>query len=66
MLLSRGTPLRLRSGITVVILERASKNGWNCVVVFGNTVYPRGGYDIFVFDEDLREASEVDWPASSC
>jgi hypothetical protein len=59
--LHRGKVFRLRQGVVVALLERASQNGWDCMVIGGtNKTYPPGGYDIFVFDNDLKEAEEVE------
>ena len=62
-ILRRGTVLRLDRGevyLVVVLLERASQNGWNCMVVGGTSeTYTPGGWDIFVFDQDLQSAEEV-------
>ena len=58
-ILHRGKLLRTETGLVVALLERASKNGWNCMVVKGIEHYPVGGYDVFVFDEDLKQADEI-------
>jgi hypothetical protein len=44
-----------RTGLVMVPYEM-TRGGWNCVVVVGNETYPRGGYDLFVSDEEIRRA----------
>ena len=44
-----------RTGLVMVPYKRV-RGGWNCVVVVGNETYPRGGYDLFVSDEEIRRA----------
>ena len=46
-----------RTGLVMVPYEQR-RGGWNCVVVVGNETYPRGGYDLFVSDEEIRRAPE--------
>ena len=54
----KGLVLRFpRTGLVMVPYEMA-RSGWNCVVVVGNGAYPRGGYDLFVSDEEIKRAPE--------
>ncbi|MHB1973805.1 MAG: hypothetical protein ACYCR4_05885 [Acidimicrobiales bacterium] len=46
-----------RTGLVMVPYAQV-RSGWNCVVVIGNETYPRGGYDLFVSDEEIRRAPE--------
>ena len=58
MILRRGVVVDLANGITVVVLDRVSKGGWNCLAIATparlNHHYLQ---DIFVFDEDLKTGS---------
>jgi hypothetical protein len=56
-MLVRGLLLRLASDMVVVVLERVSRHGWNCLCIKGPLPY--AGQDIFVFDEDLKKADLV-------
>ncbi|MCU1492085.1 MAG: hypothetical protein JWM85_3490 [Acidimicrobiaceae bacterium] len=52
----KGLVLRLpRTGLVVVPVQELHR-GWNCVVVIGNETYRRGGYDIYVSNNELRRA----------
>lgn len=55
----KGRLLKLPRTGFVVAPYKQSDGGWLCVVVSGDATYPRGGYDIFVFDDDLTAATEV-------
>lgn len=33
---------------------------WNCVVVRGNQTYPRGGYELLVFKDEIETATILD------
>ncbi len=46
-----------RTGLVMVPYVMV-RGGWNCVVVVGNETHPRGGYDLFVSDEEIRRAPE--------
>jgi hypothetical protein len=55
---AQGRILRLKTGLVVVPFTL--HNGyWDVVIVEGNDTYPRGGYHICVFDEDLLAAEEL-------
>lgn len=59
-ILTRGTVIDIGEQKVVVLLERASKNGWNCLCISahsGSVYYYRE--DIFVFDEDLRDGKII-------
>jgi hypothetical protein len=58
---AKGRLLRLRSGIVVVPFKQQT-GSWDAVVVKGNKTYPRGGYNIVVFDQDLLIAEELEVP----
>ena len=61
MILQRGAVVRLFNGTIVVLLERSSKLGWNCLAIATPkkfSYYYR--QDIFVFDEDLKNGSILD------
>jgi hypothetical protein len=55
---AKGRLLRLRSGIVVVPFKQQT-GSWDAVVVQGSKMYPRGGYNIVVFDQDLLIAEEL-------
>ena len=61
MILQRGAVVRLFNGTIVVLLERSSKLGWNCLAIAtpkkSNCYYRQ---DIFVFDEDLKNGITLD------
>ena len=44
-----------RTGL-VMVPHKMTRGGWKCVVVVGNETYPRGGYDLFVSDEEIKRA----------
>ena len=48
-----------RTGLVMVPYEQV-RGGWSCVVVVGNETYPRGGYDLFVSDDEIRRATALD------
>ena len=49
----------------VVVLNRASVNGWDCLCIASDK--PQYIYtDIFVFDEELRAAESVQEYCSAC
>ncbi len=56
--LKRGTTIRHKhknspTFCTLVLLDQRP-HGWNCVVIEStHPSYPVGGYDLFIFDEDL-------------
>jgi hypothetical protein len=55
---AKGRILRTKNSHVVVPFQM-HKGYWDCVVVQGDEVYPRGGYNICVFDEDLLAAEEL-------
>jgi hypothetical protein len=55
---AQGRILRLVHGITVVPY-RSHGGWWDCVVVNGNEVYPRGGHHLYIPEADLLTAEEI-------
>jgi len=58
----KGRVLEIRPGLTVVPYEQ-TRGGWYAVVAESddtepNRAYPRGGYNILVFDDDVERARE--------
>ncbi len=54
----KGHILRLKTNHIVVPFE-AKNDGWYCIVVKGEGAYPVGGYNIFVFHNQLLEAERI-------
>lgn len=50
-----------RTGM-VMVPYRMTREGWNCVVVHGNDMYPRGGHDLLVMDYEIETAIELETP----
>lgn len=45
----------------VVCPFQMTKDGdWNCVVVRGNQTYPRGGYELLIFRQEIETATILD------
>lgn len=62
-ILHGGKVFKINGRLIVCLVERSSKNGWDCTCL--KDCNPRG-YDysfqmIFVFDEDLKEAEPVEF-----
>ena len=54
--MNRGQILFLqKSGLYVVPFDNKG-NGYTCVVIKGNKIYPVGGYHIFVHNSEIDEA----------
>jgi len=59
----RGDVYRLDSNVVVCVEEQpnSQRPGVNCMVIGGtNSVYPKGGCDIFVFFTALHEAEKIE------
>lgn len=57
-MLKRGVCIRLQSATVVVLLRRASRNGWDCLCLHSLQDFYKY-QDVFVFDEDLKNGEEV-------
>lgn len=47
-----------RTGLTLVP-HTQHVGGWDCVVVDGNETYPRGGYDLFIPDNEIKRGIQA-------
>lgn len=61
---AKGRVLALREGLIVCPYEQ-TRHGWYAVVVKATTAsdlayYPRGGYNIFVSDDEIEKAREIE------
>lgn len=58
---AKGRLLYLPRTEMVVCPFQMTKDGdWNCVVVRGNQTYPRGGYEILIFKDEIETATIID------
>lgn len=60
-IITRGTVVKLPTQLVVVMLERASSYGWNCLCISAHPTSPYYRQDIFVFEEDLKEGTIVEY-----
>ena len=58
-ILTRGTVIDIGNQKVVVLLERSSKLGWDCICISAvpSSIYYR--QTIFVFDEDLKNGKII-------
>lgn len=58
---AKGRLLYLPRTEMVVCPFQMSKGGdWNCLVVRGNQTYPRGGYEVLIFKDEIETAVVID------
>jgi hypothetical protein len=55
---AKGRILRLDTGV-VVVPYLQHRGYWEAAILDGNDTYPRGGYNICVFDKDILDADEL-------
>lgn len=64
VLLDKGQVFKLKHGVTVVLLRCHKASYWDAVVIkSSHPSYPVGGYDICVFETELRAADTHYIPA---
>lgn len=49
-----------RTEMIVCPFQMTSAQDWNCVVVRGNQTYPRGGYEILIFKDEIETSVVLD------
>lgn len=55
----KGRVLKLKDGLIVVPFQQ-TQGGWYCVTLNKDGPYPRTGYNILVFDDDIMLADEIE------
>lgn len=49
-----------RTEMIVCPFQMTRDGDWNCVVVRGNQTYPRGGYELMIFKDEIETAVIID------
>lgn len=49
-----------RTEMVVCPFQRTQAGDWNCLVVRGNQTYPRGGYELLVFKDEIETSVVID------
>lgn len=49
-----------RTEMVVCPFQMTKAGDWNCLVVRGNQTYPRGGYEVLIFKQEIETATILD------
>jgi hypothetical protein len=49
-----------RTEMIVCPFQMTSSQDWNCLIVRGNQTYPRGGYEVLIFRDEIETAVIID------
>jgi hypothetical protein len=49
-----------RTEMVVCPFQRTAAGDWNCLIVRGNQTYPRGGYELLIFRDEIETATIID------
>ena len=49
-----------RTEMIVCPFQRTRDGDWNCLIVRGNQTYPRGGYEVLIFKDEIETATIID------
>jgi hypothetical protein len=49
-----------RTEMIVCPFQMTPTGDWNCLIVRGNQTYPRGGYEILLFKDEIETATIID------
>lgn len=49
-----------RTEMIVCPFQRSSDGAWNCLIVRGNQTYPRGGYEVVIYKDEIETATIID------